>query len=99
MQQKLSSLSFAALASLFCLSCGGNGPLVDVCISDPDHGRAVCVDTHQNPYFLSYAQTKHYVMFSPDDAQKILEAAGLTGHQKAQVMAHLSRVDALADNP
>lgn len=54
------------------------------------------MDHDQKPYFKPYAETMKYVAFSPEDAQKILEAAGLTGHQKAVVMRYFTRVQEVA---
>lgn len=60
--------------SLSLLSSCKHGPKVDVCISAPEDGGAYCVDkNNQNSYFLRYDETDNFVMFSPNDARKILE--------------------------
>lgn len=97
MRPKQFRTPFVILISLFVISCG-KGPIVDVCLSYPDHGGFICVDQNQKPYFIPYAGTSKYVCFSPPDAQKLIEACGIGQGQGAQVVRNVTtQIEGAAD--
>ena len=94
----INKLCYVAIAVVLVLtsSCGGSGPVVDVCVSVPSKGGFICVDRDQKAYFKAYAESEKYIAFSPSDAQQLIEACGISGRTKVAVKVYLSRVEQLA---
>lgn len=92
MRKTILLTAFALLSA----SCGGSGPEVDVCLSFPEKGGFICVDRKQKPYFKDYKETLKYVAFNPADAQKLIEACGISSHEKALVRSYLHHTEIVA---
>jgi hypothetical protein len=80
---------FGVLISLGLVSCRGNGPLVDVCISFPVRQGFICVNKEDQTYFLPYSNSLKYVAFSPADAQLLIESCGVNGRTKAYIREYV----------
>ena len=62
--------------SLACLSNGCiSGVEVQVCVSDPERGGFQCYNKKtEKESFVKYEDSNGYISFTPDDAQKLLNA-------------------------
>jgi len=85
-------LSILSLLSLLLVSCGGNGPTVDVCLSYPTSGGFICVDKNQKAYKIPFDQSEKYVAFSPDDAQKLISSCRLGKGQAVEAIQYYNDV-------
>ena len=67
--------SLLLMLCLVCLSSCLPGVEVQVCISDPKRGGFQCYDkVREKESFVKYEDSDGYIAFTPDDAQKLLNA-------------------------
>lgn len=60
------------LASTTMVACG-KGPIITVCISNPDKSGFECVDHEQKKFFLPYQLSENYVATPSEDLRSLLE--------------------------
>lgn len=89
MQQLPFKALFVGFSVFWAVGCGKSGPLVDVCVSDPERNGLQCVDKKQRPYFLTYSQSDSYVAVSPDDFGILLNYCGLKGVEAKSVIQYV----------
>lgn len=82
-------VAFSLLFLVSSLGCTRPGPRVTVCISNPAAGGAECVNRDGTSNSLPYVETDNYVMFSPDDAEAILNYCKIRGSQKRAAIQYV----------